>query len=45
MGLSEVCTARDRLSGALSSAADRFGSEELFGTHGVFGSPVKRLQR
>ena len=37
-------TARDRLSGALNLAVDKFGGEE-HGAHGFFGSPVKRLQR
>jgi len=38
----EVSSARDRLSGALSFAADRLDREE-FAAHGVFGSPSKRL--
>jgi len=41
-GRAEVSSARDRLSGALSFAADRLDREE-FATHGVFGSPNKRL--
>ena len=39
----EVTFARDRLSGALSSAVDRFGGNEELAVHGVFGSPSKRL--
>lgn len=41
-GKAEVSSARDRLSGALSFAVDRLDREE-FATHGVFGSPSKRL--
>ena len=40
----EVKDARNRLSGALSSAVDRFGAEgEL--VHGIFGSPTKKHLR
>lgn len=42
-GGKEVSTARSRLSGALNSAADRFGGNEELAALGVFGSPSKRL--